>query len=214
MEDRCLDAVRAYWKGEEGTLPIWRAGSRLPPASATSVAASRAHGARRIHAGTTSFRTTTNTIGTTIEMAGARTTGMWNNERRGSERRSSNPHFRERIQCRCSCSEQFDNPSCIRLRGLTPTADSSRCRYGCFGARVPVPVAAFAVRCPRGEPTFAPPPGKGRTRRFQTFPPLPRNGEVNASAGSGRFSRRAPRNRTERHFTVRRMIGAGRPLVH
>jgi len=30
-----------------------------------------------------------------------------------------------------------------------------------FGARVPIPVAADAVRCPWGEPTFAQPPGKG-----------------------------------------------------
>ena len=33
------------------------------------------------------------------------------------------------------------------------------------GARVPIPVAADAVRYPLGEPTFAQPPDKGQMRR-------------------------------------------------
>jgi hypothetical protein len=43
---------------------------------------------------------------------------------------------------------------------------------GC-GARVPIPVAADAVRCPWGEPTFAPPPGKGQMRRQRLLVAVP-----------------------------------------
>ena len=46
--------------------------------------------------------------------------------------------------------------------------------------------------CKRGLPTFADPVAKDRTRlrRFQTFPPLPRNGEVRSEAVIESASRR------------------------
>jgi hypothetical protein len=40
---------------------------------------------------------------------------------------------------------------------------TSRAKVG-SGARVPIPLAADAVSCPWGEPTFAQPPGKGQMR--------------------------------------------------
>ena len=57
------------------------------------------------------------------------------------------------------------------------------------GARVPIPVATSAVRCPWGEPTFAQPPGKGQMRRQRLLVAVPSESSSRPEARLRRLGR-------------------------